>query len=379
MPTTAVLLLPYPATTDPADVPADVKKLADRVEAVRGAANGLASTDAAGKIPAAQLPSGIYVPLSAVGNASGVAALDADGKVPIAELPAGVANGVASLGGTAKVPIAQLPSGTANGVASLDAGTKVPVAQLPTAVANGVASLDAGTKVPVSQLPDLSGTYQPRSEEGAANGYASLDSGGKVPVAQLPSIGVQVVSTLAAAISGPGAQALVQVVNAYGDVERVLVIYDATINRWVGAGVYHSDYNFNQNAVGWDQVGYGRRFTYGAFVNAGLKPQVRMTCHATDISSDQNAAEVRIQASGDNLVRGSGGVVPHGLTQVAYDGRYNINYGGSCAFDTGWANVYPTVGNANMLVVQPAIATNDSNGHPANFRGIVFMLRWVGI
>ena len=56
MPTTPVLLLPFPAATDPADVPTDMQELAARVEAVRGAANGLAATDAAGKVPAAQLP-----------------------------------------------------------------------------------------------------------------------------------------------------------------------------------------------------------------------------------------------------------------------------------------------------------------------------------
>jgi len=379
MPTTAVLLLPYPAPADPADVPADVKKLADRIEATRGAPNGLAATDAAGKIPAAQLPSGLYVPLSAVGAASGVAALDAGSKVPVAQLPTGVADGVASLDAGTKVPAAQLPRGVANGVASLDAATKVPVAQIPTAVANGVASLDASTKVPVAQLPDLSGTYQPRSEEGAAGGYASLDGSGKVPVAQLPAQGVQVVSNLASAVGGSGAQALVQIATPYGDVERVLVVYDSTLGKWVGAGVYYSDFTHNQNAVAWDNVGYGRRFPYGPFINAGLKPQVRMLCHAIDISSDQNGAEIAVRASGDNLQRGQGSPVAFGYTQVAYDGKYGINYGNQCALDTGWSNVYPTVGNANFLVANPLIATNDSNGHPANFRGITFMLRWVGI
>lgn len=34
MPTTATLLLPYPAPTDPADVPLDVQRLADRLEVV---------------------------------------------------------------------------------------------------------------------------------------------------------------------------------------------------------------------------------------------------------------------------------------------------------------------------------------------------------
>jgi hypothetical protein len=56
MPNTPTLLLPYPAPTDPADVPTDMGELATRIETVRGLANGLASLDATGKVPAAQLP-----------------------------------------------------------------------------------------------------------------------------------------------------------------------------------------------------------------------------------------------------------------------------------------------------------------------------------
>jgi hypothetical protein len=56
MPSTATLLLPYPAPTDPADVPTDMGELAARIETVRGAANGLAGLDATGKVPVAQLP-----------------------------------------------------------------------------------------------------------------------------------------------------------------------------------------------------------------------------------------------------------------------------------------------------------------------------------
>jgi len=53
---TPVLLLPYPEPSDPADVPTDMNELATRIETVRGAANGLASLGADGKVPAAQLP-----------------------------------------------------------------------------------------------------------------------------------------------------------------------------------------------------------------------------------------------------------------------------------------------------------------------------------
>jgi hypothetical protein len=59
MPTTPTLLLPYPAPGDPADVPTDMNELATRIETVRGAANGLASLDATGKVPAAQLAAGL--------------------------------------------------------------------------------------------------------------------------------------------------------------------------------------------------------------------------------------------------------------------------------------------------------------------------------
>src|SRR4029453_11072123 len=56
MPTTPVLQLPYPAETDPADVPADLGELAVAIEAVRGQPNGLASLDAGGKMPSSQAP-----------------------------------------------------------------------------------------------------------------------------------------------------------------------------------------------------------------------------------------------------------------------------------------------------------------------------------
>jgi len=54
MPTTPVLLLPFPSDTDPADVPADMNDLATRIEAVRGIPNGLAALDGNGQLPAAQ-------------------------------------------------------------------------------------------------------------------------------------------------------------------------------------------------------------------------------------------------------------------------------------------------------------------------------------
>lgn len=62
-----------------------------------------------------------YIPVSQKGAASGVATLDASGKLPFVQIPSlsqsyiptsqkGAANGVATLGNTGKVPISQLPA-----------------------------------------------------------------------------------------------------------------------------------------------------------------------------------------------------------------------------------------------------------------------------
>jgi hypothetical protein len=56
MPTTPKLGIPYPALPDPADVPLDTGELATRIDDIAGAANGLATLDGTGKVPAAQLP-----------------------------------------------------------------------------------------------------------------------------------------------------------------------------------------------------------------------------------------------------------------------------------------------------------------------------------
>ena len=53
----------------------------------KGAANGVATLGADGKVPSAQLPSLDYVPTSEKGAASGVATLGTDGKVPTGQLP----------------------------------------------------------------------------------------------------------------------------------------------------------------------------------------------------------------------------------------------------------------------------------------------------
>lgn len=54
----------------------------------KGAANGVASLGADGKISTSQIPSLSYIPTSQKGAANGVASLGADGKVPSSQLPA---------------------------------------------------------------------------------------------------------------------------------------------------------------------------------------------------------------------------------------------------------------------------------------------------
>ena len=56
MPTTPKLAIPYPALPDPADVPTDTGELATRIDTIAGAALGLATLGADGKVPTAQLP-----------------------------------------------------------------------------------------------------------------------------------------------------------------------------------------------------------------------------------------------------------------------------------------------------------------------------------
>ena len=53
----------------------------------KGAANGVATLGADGKVPTGQLPAMDYVPTSEKGVASGVATLGTDGKVPTGQLP----------------------------------------------------------------------------------------------------------------------------------------------------------------------------------------------------------------------------------------------------------------------------------------------------
>ncbi len=84
----------------------------------KGAANGVASLDALGKVLKEQIPALEYIAKNARGTANGVASLDGNGKVPVAQIPA-----------LSYLPTSQ--KGAANGVASLDANGDVPLAQMP--------------------------------------------------------------------------------------------------------------------------------------------------------------------------------------------------------------------------------------------------------
>lgn len=84
----------------------------------KGAAGGVASLDALGKVLKEQIPALEYLAKSARGTANGVASLDGSGKVPAAQIPA-----------LSYIPTSQ--KGAANGVASLDANGDVPFAQMP--------------------------------------------------------------------------------------------------------------------------------------------------------------------------------------------------------------------------------------------------------
>lgn len=128
------------------------------------------------------------------GTANGYASLDSGGKVPAAQLPAatdattmakGIIQLAGDLGGTAASPTVPGLTAKAAAATTISAGTGLTgggdlSANRTLAVSFGVT---AGT---VAQGNDsrIAGAEQ-TANKGAANGYASLDSGGKVPNAQL--------------------------------------------------------------------------------------------------------------------------------------------------------------------------------------------------
>lgn len=114
--------------------------------------------------------------MSQKGQASGLATLDAGGKVPVAQIATGGANGIAVLDASAKIATALLYVGGTDGLVQL-VSSKVPMSLLPTGGANGISLLDASSKVPMSAL-----------YAGVASGLATLDAGGVIPSGQLPPL-----------------------------------------------------------------------------------------------------------------------------------------------------------------------------------------------
>lgn len=105
-------------------------------QSIMGQANGIATLDAAGKLPTTQLPTGTltqtdadnrYIKADTGNKANGFAKLDATGKLATTLLPAGL---LTTESGDTKYILAN-KVGAASGVAALDANGKVPATQLP--------------------------------------------------------------------------------------------------------------------------------------------------------------------------------------------------------------------------------------------------------
>ena len=94
MPATSVLALPYPATTDPADVPADIKKLADRIEALSAAPLSYQEVTANTTIAGTTEPTATIVVASAAVTLDGSTAITVEFFAPRVEPNIGVNNTV---------------------------------------------------------------------------------------------------------------------------------------------------------------------------------------------------------------------------------------------------------------------------------------------
>ncbi len=153
----------------------------------KGAANGYASLDGTGKVPAAQLPSGITDVLTGFSTGANSTILATDTILAAFQKVQGQIN--------AREEVSK--KGAVNGYASLDGSGKVPATQLPSSITNQLTGFTTGanstvlaTDTILAALQKVQGQINAREEvskKGTANGYASLDASGKVPVAQLPS------------------------------------------------------------------------------------------------------------------------------------------------------------------------------------------------
>ena len=161
-----------------------------RTDMGAGAVNGLATLDGAGKVPASQIPAIIGPDLTdiealtpAVSDLLQSKAGHWTNRTPAqvaSDLGAGAANGLATLDGTGKIPAGQLPA-----PAPLDPDL-VTIAAL-TPPDNDVLQRKAGAwtgRAPAQLAVDL-GAAGPQ-----LSGIATLDAAGKVPTAQLPALAV---------------------------------------------------------------------------------------------------------------------------------------------------------------------------------------------
>jgi hypothetical protein len=152
-----------------------------------------------------------YVPASSRGAVNGVATLDGAGKLPVSQLPSGAAGADATttskglvqlagdLGGTAASPTVPALAGKyvkpAGGIPETDLDSNVQTKLNTggsvgdaTSSVKGVVQLagDLGGTATVPTVPGLANKIS-TSARGAANGVAALDGTGRVPVAQLPA------------------------------------------------------------------------------------------------------------------------------------------------------------------------------------------------
>lgn len=110
--------------------------------AEKGAANGVAQLDSTGHVVTTQLPTGVLMS-SQLAQPSGIATLDALGKLPAAQLNA---------------PVTSV--NTKTGAVSLTAADVSALATSTRGAPNGVAQLDGSGLVPLGQIPSLAQYYQ---------------------------------------------------------------------------------------------------------------------------------------------------------------------------------------------------------------------------
>lgn len=156
----------------------------------RGAANGVASLDAASLVPTGQIPA---LPESKITN------LVSDLAAKEALANKGAASGYASLDASTLVPVAQIPALPESKITNLVADLAAKEVTANKGVASGYASLDGSTLVPLAQIPALPqskitslvtalAAKEDDANKGAASGYAPLDAASLVPLANLGGI-----------------------------------------------------------------------------------------------------------------------------------------------------------------------------------------------